>query len=246
MQVYDDVLGGPILARTTQKEVDFAFSSGPGLFTDHQRNYIQSHFPFSMEVVATVKQVHGKRIKVVRHADESHDRIGEADGLITDIPQRPIGIRTADCLPVFMYDPEHRAIGLVHAGWKGSRQRIVARALDSMQRHYRTEAKDVRVVLGPGIRQCCYQVSEVFKRYFPRDIIWTKRGYYCSLSGINRRQLNEAGVAQAHIHDSNVCTCCDATYFSYRREGLHAGRMLSIMMIKGGSDADNRFYDGQE
>lgn len=88
------------------------------------------------------------------------------DGLVTDVPGLLLGVLTADCLAVAIADPEHRAVGVFHAGWRGTLARIVAKGLGKMAMCYGTRPQKVRVGIGPGIHACCYQVGEEVRARF--------------------------------------------------------------------------------
>lgn len=187
-----------------------------------------------MPDVLTIRQVHGSKIIVAaRNAASPWSAAPEdADGVLTDRRGLAIAVRTADCLSVFIYDPRHEAIGLVHAGWRGTQQQIAARAVAIMRQQWDSGPKDLRVAFGPAIRSCCYQVGEPFLKYFPGETVRRKEGYFFDLPQANRNQLADAGVDAANIMDCGVCTYCDPMYFSYRREGESAGRMIALMMLK--------------
>ena len=144
----------------------------------------------------------------------------------------PIVIRTADCLPVFIFDQKQRVIGLVHAGWRGSHKRILGSAIERMNNLWDTQVQDIKIVFGQSIKSCCYQVGEEFRGYFPGEIRKKESGLYLDLTLVNGHQALECGVRQENIFDSGICTCCDTRFFSYRREGERAGRMISLMMLK--------------
>jgi YfiH family protein len=90
----------------------------------------------------------------------------QGDGLITDVPGLVLSIQTADCLPVLLVDPKRRAIGAVHAGWRGTLARIAEKGVGLMWQHFGSRAQDLRAAIGPGIHTCCYEVgSEVRERF---------------------------------------------------------------------------------
>ena len=124
-----------------------------------------------------------------------------------------------------------RAIGLAHAGWRGTYKAIAAKTVQKMQEKYASQPSDLKVVLGPGIRECCYQVGEEFRDYFPSHVKDREGHLYVDVIGANRDQLLQAGVRQENIFDSGICTCCNKNYFSFRRDGAKAGRMISLMML---------------
>ncbi len=113
--------------------------------------------------LVTAKQIHSAVIHHIREIPE-HPLTG--DGLITNLPEVVISVRTADCLPVLLADKKNKAVGAFHAGWRGTLARIVEKGVGEMQAKFGTKPKDVVAVIGPGIGRCCYEVSEDFKDKF--------------------------------------------------------------------------------
>ncbi|HZR65200.1 MAG TPA: peptidoglycan editing factor PgeF [Terriglobales bacterium] len=110
-----------------------------------------------------LRQIHSDIIHLVR---EIPDDPLSGDGLITDTPGILLGILTADCLPVILVDPKHRAVGVFHAGWRGTVKRIVEKGVGEMHRWFGTRPSDLRAAIGPGIRGCCYQVGPEVQSIF--------------------------------------------------------------------------------
>ena len=111
----------------------------------------------------TLRQVHSDLIHVVQ---AQPDQPLAGDGLITNLPNIALAIQTADCFPILLVDPKHKAVGAFHAGWRGTIQRIVEKGLGLMRREYGTLPGDVYAAIGPGIGKCCYEVGEEFKEKF--------------------------------------------------------------------------------
>jgi len=124
------------------------------------------------------------------------------------------------------------AIGLVHAGWRGTKEQILAKVVTELSGQYSVDRKSVHALFGPAIRACCYEVGEEFYRYFPDDMVKRKKKHYLDLAQTNMRQLTALGIPSDQIHDCQLCTCCHEEFFSFRREGKSAGRMLSLMYIR--------------
>ena len=197
-----------------------------------QKQFISSKLRRPVQQVFTIRQVHGKRIVKVG-ADQVHPRpLLEADGMVTKAVNVPLSVRTADCLSIFIFDPKEKGIGLVHAGWKGTEQKIVIEAIRRMREEWKTEAKDLKVAFGPSIRKCCYEVGEEFFEYFPAEIVKIDGKNFLDLPLVNKKQLLNTGVQEKNIFDCGACTFCDTKYFSFRRDGEAAGRMISLMMLK--------------
>jgi|SRR5579872_619387 len=185
----------------------------------------------AIERLVQIKQIHSAYIVLA----EGHTGvIGEGDAVITNRPGLLLGIRTADCLPILIADPKHRAIAAVHAGWRGTVQEIGPAALGALEQHFESRPEDVIVAIGPGIGVCCYEVgSEVasqFSKYFPERADWDGAANI-DLAETNVRQFVKVGVPRAQISQSGICTCCDVEMHSYRREGERAGRMISAIGI---------------
>ena len=113
-----------------------------------------------------------------------------------------------------------------------SKPRIVAHTVAKMQAKFGSKPADLKVAFGPSIRSCCYQVGTEFKKHFPSETVQKAGGLFLDIPLANRRQLLAAGVKPGHITDMKLCTFCDKRFFSYRREGEKAGRMISVMMIR--------------
>ena len=112
--------------------------------------------------LVTQRQVHSDLVHCVS-AGDSHFT---GDGLITDVPGLLLGVQTADCLPILLVDTKRRAVGAIHAGWRGTLRRIVEKAVGEMRRHFGTLPADLRAAIGPGIHSCCYQVGEEVRDQF--------------------------------------------------------------------------------
>ena len=109
--------------------------------------------------VVQAHQVHGDRVAVVTSAGTTREELEGYDALVTDVPGVAIGARTADCIPVLMYDPVRRVVAAVHSGWKGTVLKIAAKVLAVMASKYGTRAADIIAVIGPGIGPDSFQVG---------------------------------------------------------------------------------------
>lgn len=113
--------------------------------------------------LVTLRQIHSDLIHCV-DAPPSEHLVG--DGLITATPGFLLAIQTADCLPVILVDTKRHAVGVFHAGWRGTVKRIVEKGVGEMFRHFGTEARDIKAAIGPGIQGCCYEVGEEVRTKF--------------------------------------------------------------------------------
>lgn len=184
-------------------------------------------------------QVHGGTVRCVVESDKgkgalsANSSINDTDAFVTNIRNLPLGIFTADCLSICLFDPVHYALGLAHAGWRSAKAMIVINAVVLMREKFNSHAQDLCAVFGPCIRNCCYEVKQEFSEYFPQAIEQRKGGFYFDLAGVNKAQLLKAGLKDENIFDNNECTYCQQEeYFSCRRESDKCGRMLSVAMLK--------------
>jgi len=178
-----------------------------------------------------LKQIHSDRVERV---DGGRGYLGEGDALVTDRPGVLIGVRTADCVPILIADPEHHAVAAVHAGWRGTVEDIAAKAVSRLTNEYGCNPQDLHAALGPSIGPCCYEVGpEVAARFrtWLSDLPDGKRAYL-DLSEVTQRQLTQAGLNPANIYAGSPCTNCGpAELHSYRRDGPKAGRMIAAIGV---------------
>ena len=111
----------------------------------------------------TARQIHSDLIHCV---DSVPDNPPVGDGLIANTPGLLIAIQTADCLPVILVDTKRRAVGVFHAGWRGTMKRIVEKGVGEMFRHFGSRPSDIKAAIGPGIQGCCYTVGEEVRAKF--------------------------------------------------------------------------------
>ncbi len=220
-----------VLAMTSDASVDFTPVDFDSPLRVDQRAYLKKCSGLDIPQVFWRKQIHGDDVLMAEGTPGSSQGRPDADAYITNEKYLPIAIRTADCVPVFIFDPQKKAIGLAHAGWKGTYKSIAVKTVQRMQDKYASRCYDCKIVLGPSIRECCYQVGEEFRDYFPLHVKERAGHLYLDAIGANRDQLLQLGIRQENIFDSGICTCCHKNYFSFRRDGLKAGRMISLMML---------------
>ena len=113
--------------------------------------------------LVTLRQIHSDIIRVVESAPASQM---DGDGLITNTPGLLLAIQTADCLPIILVDPERRAVGVFHAGWRGTVRRIVEKGVGEMRRCFGSRPRDLKAAIGPGIHGCCYEVGQEVRDQF--------------------------------------------------------------------------------
>ena len=194
---------------------------------------------FTLKNLSKNKQIHSN---IVNKVDK--DNIGQiidGDAIITNEKNVPLLILTADCVPVVLVDKVNKAVGLVHAGWRGTYGKICSETLQSMKENYNTNTEDVVANIGPSIGKCCYEVSydlvEKFSALLPNadEKIYEIRDekYYLDLWEINTQILKEFGVLKSNIINMNICTSCNCDrFFSYRKHDKTTKRIGTFIEIK--------------
>ncbi len=162
------------------------------------------------------------------------DDIQAADALITARHRLGLGIFTADCVPIFILDTVTPAIGIVHAGWRGTLGRIAQNVISRMKAQLGTAADHCLIHLGPSIQKCCYTVSPEllfqFEAHFGKTV---RKGTHLSLQTANILQLVAYGVPPSTISVSPFCTaCCTEMFYSHRASTGQTGRMVSFIMLQ--------------
>lgn len=178
------------------------------------------------------RQVHSSHI--VSISDNILGRLKlfpDCDGLVSRSKKIALGILSADCLPLLFYAPTCQTIAVAHAGWRGIQKELPRKMVEHLIRFVSADPKDILVAIGPAIRVCCYEVKEDVARFFPEnDCLKKDRKCYLDLVQVAKRQLQESGVQLDQISDTCLCTACrNEEFFSYRREGESAGRILSVI-----------------
>ncbi len=188
--------------------------------------------------IVTANQTHGDRVGVIDKPitcgwREQATAIPDTDALITDRKHILLGILTADCVPILLYDPEKEVVGAVHAGWRGSAAHIVQKTVKTMTERFGSNPSFIVAGIGPAIGGCCYEVDENVAKHFenyPNSVIKIGEKYCIDLKDINKYQLLEAGLSPERIEVSDLCTACNNDrFFSYRKEGGCSGRFLSYI-----------------
>jgi YfiH family protein len=113
--------------------------------------------------LVTLRQIHSD---LIYRADAVPEQPLAGDGVVTDTPGLVLAVQTADCLPVILADRKRRAIGVFHAGWRGTVKRIVEKGVGEMRRHFGSDPRNLVAAIGPGVQACCYEVGEEVRTRF--------------------------------------------------------------------------------
>lgn len=202
-----------------------------------------------IEDIVCSDQTHTTNVKKVTADDKGKGIVKprdykDIDGLITNEPGIALATFYADCVPLYIVDPVHHAIGLSHSGWRGTVKRMGAVTLKKMEEEYGTKPQDVYVAIGPSICQDCYEVSkdvaDEFREAFlaQRDedkLLYQKseEKFLLNLWYANYCVFREAGVPEKNIEVTDVCTCCNHDIlFSHRASKGMRGNLGAFLMLK--------------
>jgi len=195
-------------------------------------------FGFERSQMVSPKQTHSKNIGIVQ---STHDIFPDTDALVTNIPGICIFVRTADCVPVLLFDPVQKAAAAIHSGWKSTVQEISKHTIEIMQKEYGTNPKDIVAGIGPSIGPKVYEVGpeviELFYKQFGIDHILkpikdSDKGLL-NLWEANKQILLNCGIPENQIEVAEICTYSNPElFYSARREGVKTGRLATGIMIK--------------
>lgn len=193
---------------------------------------------FSMEDIVTSDQTHTTNVRVVTEEDRGNGitkprPYTDVDGMITNTPGLVLATFYADCVPLFFSDPENKAVGLSHSGWRGTVGKIGKVTVEKMAEEFGTDPSQLYAAIGPSICQVCYEVSEdvieQFKEAFDEkywDVLFYGKPdgkYQLNLWEANRRILLDAGIKEERISMPGICTCCNPL-FLYSHRASHGKR----------------------
>lgn len=196
---------------------------------DKARIKLEDTYGINIDNLKYMEQVHENSVKIV---EPNISYYKSCDGLITDKTNTPLMVMSADCIGVIFYDKVKHVIAVAHAGRNGTFLNISSKVVLSMKEHFYSDPKDLKVLLGPSIQKCCYEVSTemacIVEKNFGKEFV---DGRKIDLQGINKKQLLDEGVKEENIQISKICTkCAGDDYFSYRND-KNCGRFAGIISL---------------
>ncbi|MDX1295303.1 MAG: peptidoglycan editing factor PgeF [Sulfurimonadaceae bacterium] len=234
LSAFDDI----VHAFTERSEGNIAFHVDDTADHVHDRQQeLAERLGYERRHLIHMCQVHSDTI-VAASDEHGYDMPPTCDATITDRPGQPLMVMVADCTPILLYDSETKVVAAVHAGRKGAFENIVGKSIERMVKDYGCEAKNIIAVLGPSIRACCYEVGkEINKEAEELGLEYAMQEqngrYYLNVNAIILKQLESAGVSQAHTESLATCTSCENNrFFSYRADGQKTGRFAGVIMLK--------------
>ncbi|MGV7222715.1 MAG: peptidoglycan editing factor PgeF [Nitrospinales bacterium] len=210
--------------------------------SQHRKWFLNSLSIKNTEQIFILNQTHSDKVFVLDDLEKTEKEVSlqDADAIVTHLKNRPIGVLTADCVPIILYDPVNHITGVVHAGRKGTQKRILSKTIAVMKTNYGCDLSNIKLGIGPAIGGCCYEVDKSCISPFIKNFSQWKE-FVKSVSGgkfmldlitANEYDALDAGILAENISRSGHCTSCDNhLWYSYRREGI-TGRILTVSMLK--------------
>ena len=242
MFYFDNFYGKKILKSTLLNDVDCFFTTREFPLTPANRNDLIEEAEknrsllkekFKSEII-TAKQIHSANISIINDKKYFYE---DTDALISNKNGSLLLMNFADCVPIILYSKKDNTGAIVHAGWRGTAQKIVSKTIQKMQNELNIEPKNITALIGPAINKCCFKTDEEVFNQLVEDKNETqfneKRGqkYHIDLKLINSTQLINSGVVNIDICD--YCTCCMSDiFFSYRKENGITARHNAVLKIK--------------
>lgn len=207
-----------------------ATTDDPGAVQENRQQFFKM-LGIAPDRMVFPQQVHSDHVEVVMQPGS----VPRTDALITNQKSLFLTVQTADCFPVFLYDPRFMIIGIVHSGWRGTAGNVVGKTIRKMQNIFGCNPETLCAAVGAGIQGTCYQVDDKTASCFDTR--------YCAPDGLGHYRLDiqrnivdqlcETGVLPDHIESDKTCTHCAADlYYSYRRDGTKSGRMMAVIGMR--------------
>lgn len=171
-------------------------------------------------------QVHGDKIVCIETGDEAPT----CDAMMTNVQGIGLAVMVADCIPILFYDAKHEAIAVAHAGRVGTLLQVGQKTALAMGERFGSRLDELKIWMGPSIHSCCYEVGFEATKGFEKSLHVKEDNYFLDLQSYNQAAFVALGIKPENMDISAVCTCCDADYFSYRRDKI-TGRFAGVIAL---------------
>lgn len=220
----------------------------------HNRQLLAKTINMPFDALTFGEQVHGSKVAVVTDEDRGKGRLSrkeaiqDKDAFITNESNLVLCALYADCVPLFFFDPVKKAMGIAHAGWKGTALNIASATVKAMNEQFGTKPEDLLGAVGPSIGACCYEVNDAVldqvkkalgeQRAKPETVgliiqEQEKGTYQLNLQECNRFFMQKAGILSSRIEVTQLCTSCsNEWFFSHRKEQGKTGRMAAWIALR--------------
>lgn len=221
-----------IVFTTAEKDRSFNRATEEGV-----ANLNELKSDFEINEIAYIRQIHSDKVHIYDKGDKDFIEL-EGDAIVSKVVNTAIGVFTADCVPIVLVAKESKVVAAIHSGWRGTYNSIIIKTINTMIDKLNVSLDEIEVIIGPHIRQCCYQVSEELKI----DFLNSKNRYNNTLFKDRNLSLENyivddlliIGIKPEKITSINLCTHCedDIKLFSYRKSIGTYGRMFTFVIVK--------------
>jgi purine-nucleoside/S-methyl-5'-thioadenosine phosphorylase / adenosine deaminase len=222
-----------------------AFAGLPGVRHGFSTRAALDHATFIADVgldptrLVPLSQFHSDRFHIIMESASPAEPPLRGDALVST--GRPIAVRVSDCFPILIADPDRRCVAAVHAGWRGTLSRVLAKTICGMSDTLGSKPSRLLIAIGPAIRSCCFEVgpevADAFAREYPHIPMGRPHPERPDKTLLDLRaalevQLDALGVSRSNVFDLEACTACRTdVFFSYRKERDQAGRMMAVIGV---------------
>ena len=188
----------------------------------HNKNFqINSKNNFAIPI-----QKHTNNVRIVKKPGLYNN----VDGLISSKKYKvDLAIKVADCVPIYLYDKDNEYYGLIHSGWRGTKNKIISNALNIFFNEFNSLKENILIVIGPHIKKCCYEIDWDVAKYF--SCIEKKNNkWLLDLSQEIKNDILKFKIPESNIYISDICTYECLECESFRRDGIKSGRMVGVII----------------
>lgn len=229
--------GGVSRGNLSSLNLGYTVGDNPELVTKNIE-LLQDSIQLNSSRIVLPMQTHSCNVGIV---ENDQNTFPNTDSLITNVPGICIAVRTADCVPILLFDPVKKVAAVIHSGWKGTIQKISQKTVEIMHQQFGSSPQDIIAGIGPSIGPKVYEVgSEVVEQFnsefATNNIVVPIRNSdkgLLNLWKVNKLILQESGISEKNIEVAEMCTYSNPKlFFSARRDGVKCGRLASGIMIK--------------
>ena len=206
------------------KLFDFSFFFNDVIHASINNKYLSSDLS---DKFAIPIQTHSTNIKFITKVGKYNN----IDGLISSKEYKiSLSIQTADCVPIYIFDCKTEHYGIFHSGWRGTKNKIISKALNMFINDFKSKPNNILIVIGPHIQKCCYEVDWDVAQFFSYINKDSKRNkWFLNLNQEIKKDILKFNIPINNIYCSDICTYESLNYESFRRDGSKANRMLSVI-----------------
>jgi len=248
MFYFTDFYGKKVLKSTLIDELEHFFTTRDFMLTcgelteksaqaNENRKFLCEKLSIPFNSIKTANQIHSYNVSVVTENENVYEN---CDALVSTIEDSTLLMNFADCTPIILFDSTNNVASIVHAGWRGTAEKIAQEAVEIMKSKFNSKPEDIKAAIGPAIGECCFAVDEnVHNQLVKHNLSGLEttyrydsqtNKYYIDLKNLNKIQLLDKGVLEIDV--CGYCTSCMSDiFFSYRKENGKTARHSAVVKL---------------